>query len=387
MVAEGRVKRVGLLATQGIRHGASRGVLERVKETGDIFVAWSDEEWVVEGAAVHVSVVGFDDGSEQERMLDGNPVTAINANLTAGFDFTKLRRLPDNNRIAFEGAKKGGPFEIAADVATAMLAASNPDGRDNADVIRPWVSGKDITGRPRDLYIIDFAELPEDEAALYEAPFEYVREHVLPVRESNRRDRRRLRWWQHSETVPGIRNATTRLTRFVATVNVSKHRLFVWLDGRTLPSNSIVLFASDDDYVLGLLQSTVHETWARRLGGQVREVESGFRYTPTTCFETFPFPEPSDVQRDAIRHAAKSLDDLRRGWLFPASADEDELKRRTLTKLYNEAPAWLTLAHERLDRSVHAAYGWSFPMSEDDVLVALADLNAARSDYDVSSAA
>jgi len=71
MVSDGTVERVGLLATQGIRGGASRRVLERVKETGDIFFAWSDEEWVVEGAAVHVSFVGFDDGSEPERVLNG----------------------------------------------------------------------------------------------------------------------------------------------------------------------------------------------------------------------------------------------------------------------------------------------------------------------------
>jgi hypothetical protein len=332
---------------------------------------------VVEGAAVHVSVVGFDDGSEQDRMLDGHPVAAINANLTSGFDFTKVRRLSTNARIAFEGAKKGGPFELTSQAAEVMLKAHNPDGRDNADVVRPWVSGKDLNGRPRDLHIIDFAELPESESALYEAPFEYVREHVLPVREKNRRDRRRLYWWQHSETVPGIRRATANLDRFIATVNVSKHRIFVWLDGRTLPSNSIVIFASDDDYMLGLLHSQVHEVWARQLGGQVREVESGFRYTPTTCFETFPLPQCSDAQRDEIRAAAKQLDTLRRGWLFPSDADEDELKLRTLTKLYNTPPSWLRQVHEGIDRAVYDAYGWPFPMPANDLLGELAVLNAA----------
>ena len=265
MVERGDAKRVGLLATQGIRGDASRRVLERVKETGDIFLAWSDEEWVVEGAAVHVSFLGYDDGSEEERRLNDEPVTAINANLTAGFDLTGASRLPENAGIAFEGSKKGGPFDIPEEVANGMLESPNPDGRHNRDVVRPWVSGKDVTGRPRNLWIIDFAEMAEEEAALYEAPFEYVREHVLPIRATNRRERRRKYWWQHSETIPGLRKATAGLPRFLATANVSKHRLFVWLDGTTLPSNSIVAFARSDDYFFGLLHSVIHETWARAL--------------------------------------------------------------------------------------------------------------------------
>ena len=357
--------------------GASRAVLERVKQTGDIFLAWPDEEWVVEGAAVHVSLVGFDDGSEQDKQLNGEPVAAINANLTAGFDFTTVPRLRENARISFEGAKKGGPFEIQPDLAARMLRAHNPDGRRNADVIRPWVSGKDITGRPRDLHIIDFGELPEAEAALYEAPFEHVREHVFPVREKNRRDRRRIYWWQHSETVPGIRNATRDLARFIGTVNVSKHRLFVWLDGRTLPSNSIVIFAKDDDFTFGVLHSTLHEGWARRLGGQVREVESGFRYN-STCFETFPFPTPTADQRAEVATAAKHLDDLRAGWLLPPDADEAELSGRTLTKLYNDAPSWLRMAQDRVDSAVHAAFGLPYPMDADEALQRLVTLNLER---------
>ena len=86
MIESGDVSRVGLLATQAIRGGANRRVLTRIKDTGDIFLAWSDEPWVLDGAAVHVSFVGFDDGSEPSRHLNGQTVAAINANLTAGVD-------------------------------------------------------------------------------------------------------------------------------------------------------------------------------------------------------------------------------------------------------------------------------------------------------------
>ena len=77
------------------------------------------------------------------------------------------------------------------------------------------------------------------------------------------------------------------------------------------------MFAFDQDWQLGLLHSRVHEAWARALGTQVRERESGCRYTPTTCYETFPFPELSDTSRAAIGDAAKALDDLRTRRLNP----------------------------------------------------------------------
>ena len=255
MIEAGKVKRVGLLATQGIRGGANRRVLERVKTTGDIFFAWSDEPWVVEGAAVHVSLIGYDDGQEKERMLDGRRVAAINANLTSGLDLTVVGRLRENANIAFQGPVKVGPFDIAGELAESMLASPNPDGRSNADVVRPWVNGSDLTGRPRGMWIIDFHEMSETEAALYEAPFEYVKLHVRPLRVENRREKRRRLWWQHGETVPGLRAALEGLSRYVGTPRLAKHRLFVWLSSDTLPDTQVVAFARDDDYFLGVLQS------------------------------------------------------------------------------------------------------------------------------------
>src|SRR5437660_2954549 len=152
-----------------------------------------------------------------------------------------------------------------------------------------------------------------------------------------------------------MRDALNGLTRYVAMPTVSKHRLFVWLETRTLPDHQLIVFARDDDYFFGVLHSAVHELWARQKGTQLREVESGFRYTPTTTFETFPFPAPSAEAKKAIADAAESLDGLRVGWLNPPGADEAELRRRTLTNLYNADPSWLRHAHERLDSAVHDA--------------------------------
>jgi hypothetical protein len=316
MIAETTVTRAGLLGTQGIRGGASRRVLERIKETGDIFMAWSDEPWVVDGAAVHVSIVGFDNGAETERMLDGQDVAEINADLTTGLDLTKALRLPGNLGIAFMGDTKGGGFDITDEAAHEMISQLNPDGRRNADVVRPWVNAIDLTARPRNMWIIDFGDrMPIEQAALYEAPFSYVETVVKPMREGNRRAAYAERWWLHVEPRSGMRAALSGLERYIVTPRVSKHRVFVWRPTTTLADSGTFVFARDDDYFFGVLHSRPHELWARGTGTQLREVESGFRYTPTTTFETFPFPQPTPDQNEAITAAAIELDRLRQGWL------------------------------------------------------------------------
>ena len=379
MVDAGRTRRVGLLATQGIRGGASRRVLDHVKQTGDIFLAWSDEPWIVEGATVHVSIVGFDDGSETERRLNGAPVPSIHSNLASGFDITSAQRLTENLGIAFMGDTKGGPFEISEAAAQHMLRQPNPDGRSNAAVVTPWVNGRDITQRRREMWIVDFGvDMTETEAALYEAPFAHAERAVKPTRINNRRASYAERWWLHAEPRPAMRRALAELTRYLATPYVAKHRVFLWLPQAVLADHEIIVFARDDDYFFGVLQSRIHEVWARAKGTQVREAESGFRYTPTTTFETFPRPDPTQEQAAVVADAAKSLDDLRCGWLTPAGLAEAELRRRTLTNLYNEKPAWLRQAHERLNRAVHNAYGWTYPLDDADILGRLLLLNHER---------
>lgn len=341
-------------------------------------VTRGDETWPSsgDGAAVHVSFVAYDDGSESDRFLNGERVQTINANLTSGVDLTQARRLPENFGIAFMGDTKGGPFDIPDDVALQMLDAPNPDGRSNRDVIRPWVNGLDITRRPRNMWIIDFGvDMPMGEAAKYEAPFEYIREHVFPIRATNKREAYAKRWWIHVEPRSGMRKALAGVTRYIGTPTLTKHRLFVWLDARTLADHQLIVIARDDDYTFGVLHSRIHEAWALGLGTQL---ETRPRYTPTTTFETFPFPMPDEQQREAIAEAARELHRLREGWLNPAGALDEELERRTLTNLYNERPSWLALAHDRLDRAVLDAYGWPGDIGADDLLARLLALNLDR---------
>ncbi|MCC7494916.1 MAG: class I SAM-dependent DNA methyltransferase [Fimbriimonadaceae bacterium] len=369
-IAAGRARRAGLLATNSIRQGPQmRPVLQRLQETGGIFMAWSDRDWRQDGAAVRVAMVGFDDGSETTRTLNGQAVTGINPDLTSGVDVSQARRLRANAGIAFMGDTKGGAFDIPGDLARAMLAARNPDGRPNSDVVVPWFNGLDLTRRPRDIWIIDFGcTMGEHEAALYEQPFEYVREHVRPERLKNNRASYRERWWLHVEPRPAMRAALRGLPRYLLTCRVAKHRLFTWAEVSVLPDSATIAVACDDDHCSGVLQSRPHELWSLALASAL---EDRPRYTPTTCFETFPFPRPDGTQREAIAAAARRLDELRTG----ALANDPRL---TLTALYNKRPAWLEHAHTALDTAVLAAYGWPADLPEHELLARLLALNLER---------
>ena len=407
-IEAGRTKRAGLLATQAIRFQSNRTVLERIKATGDIFEVISDQEWKPNDPAdnsndnddgdgnsdvtfrppanVHISIICFDNGSETIRGLDGENVNNINADLTSGADLTRAKTLAENAGLSFMGDIKVGPFEITAELAAEMLRQPNPNNRPNSDVVKRWMIGRDINRVPRDMYIIDFGvDLPETDAALYEAPFEYVRANVRPGRITNRMARRAERWWLHGSAAPQMRQALAGLPRYIGTSMVARHRIFAYIDGDVLPDATIIVFARDDDYFLGILQSRIHLAWAAGTGTQL---EDRPRYTPTTCFETFPFPQPTDEQRAAISTAAYELNRLRENWLHPPdlfggqALDETQQRRRTLTNLYNQYPAWLAHAHARLDTAVANAYGWPDDLPEGDILERLLDLNLARAAAD-----
>ena len=416
-IAAGKAARAGLVATNSIRGGANRRALQAAIDTRRIFEAWSDEPWVIDGAAVRVSLVCFsriDDDSVSAARLDGQPVDEIYADLTArrggaGVDLTVVRHLSENANVAFMGDTKGGPFDVAGDQARAWLRLpANPNGRTNADVLKPWVNGMALTRRPAGKWIVDFGlKMSAEDAALYEEPFRWVKEHVYPMRQENRIEAHRLDWWRHLRPRPEMWRALDSLSRYIATPCIAKHRLFAWHDARICPDHALIVVARDDDTTFGILHSRFHEMWSLRLG---TSLEDRPRYTPTTTFETFPFPRglaPNVIATDyaanpraaAIADAAQRLVELRDRWLNPPEwvewLDEpvpgyptrpgprDEaaaaaLKTRTLTSLYNARPTWLADAHAALDAAVATAYGWPTDISDDDALAALLALNLAN---------
>ncbi len=401
-IETGKAKRAGLLATNSIRGGLNRHVLNRIKQIGDIFMAWSDRPWVLDGAAVRVSMVGFDKAVQSEKILDGLPVTTINSDLTTTVDITVARALLENNGYCLLGDQKGGPFDITGDAAREMLKAENPSGFPNSDVLFPRPNGIDITRRPRDMWIIDFGVNPTlEEAKRYHLPFQHVQEIVKPVRANNRMASRREKWWIHIVPGPKMRKAISAIPRFIATPATAKYRLFVWLQWPSLPDHALFVFPRDDDYFFGVLHSKLHETWSLRMG---TSLEDRPRYTPTTTFETFPFPwspgaeDTSCPAHDAISAAARQLHEERLAWLNLAEASAKALKDRTLTNLYNALqvfrghdsiktkPAAADFAprldelHRALDEAVCDAYGWGYGAldDEEEILRRLLALNLER---------
>ena len=413
LVAEGRLDRAGLVATNSIRGGKNRAVLDRIVKESAIFDAWSDEPWVVDGAAVRVSLICFaaKDAAPPLR-LDGKDAARINADLTSGtVDLTTVKRLTESRNTAFVGDQKSGPFDIPGDLAREWLRLpANPNGRPNADVLKPWMNGMDVTRRPADKWIVDFGDrMSEADAALYEEPFRYARETVWPMRQKSRVKGIQDFWWRHWCPRPAMWKALDGLSRYIATPTVSKYRLFVWLDVRICPDHQLIAIARDDDTTFGILHSRFHEAWSLRLGTWLGKGNDP-RYTPTTTFETFPFPDglspdiPAADQADdprahAVAEAARRLVERRGRWLNPpewvewidepvpnypkrpVARDEaaaKHLKKRTLTNLYNARPQWLDDAHAALDAAVAEAYGWDADIPTDAALEKLLTLNSDR---------
>jgi len=402
-VAAGQAKACGLVATNSIRGGANRRVLEPL----ELFEAWGDEPWTIDGAAVRVSLVCF--GAGEGKRLDGKDVSAINADLSASCDLTKAKGLMENKDCASNGVSKKGKFEVHGNIARYWIVSEfNANNRSNSEVLQPWRNGDHLMNSQfADLWIINFSEFSEKDAAYFDAPFTYVREYVKPFRDKSRSSLESRNWWKLARPASGLFARTKDLGRFIVVAEVSKYKIFSWMMKGICPDKNLVVVSRDDDVTFGILHSRFHEAWALRLG---TSLEDRPRYTPTTTFETFPFPEgltpnipaadyAADPRAIRIAAAAKKLDEMRNAWLNPPDLVDivpevvpgypdrilpktveaaAKLKERTLTNLYNQRPQWLAALHDDLDRAVAAAYGWDEDIATEDALEKLLALNLER---------
>jgi hypothetical protein len=186
-----------------------------------------------------------------------------------------------------------------------------------------------------------------------------------------------------------FRPALQGLTRYIATPQVAKHRVFQFLDATILPDDKLIAIALPDPWFLGVLESRVHQAWASANRGNMG-VGNDPVYNKSTCFDPFPFPDATEPQKARIRDLAERLDAHRKG---------AQGRRVTITGMYNlmaklrsgeafspkdreqhEAAQTEILRHlhDELDAAVAQAYGWPVDLPEAEILERLVALNGER---------
>lgn len=424
-----RLRRFGFVTTNSIKQTFNRRLIEEHLNASvqaahplSLVYAVPDHPWVDEadGAAVRIAMTVVARGKRDgvlERVVKEEVTTAgeyavqtsaqigrINPDLTVGADVTQAVALMAMDKISNPGVKLHGagfivPRQAQPDPTTGRketdaidLGLGRIPGLDNH--IREYRNGRDLTQQSRHVMVIDLFGLTESEVRQhYPEVYQHVRLAVKPERDAKGHSKdgagyARL-WWLFGKPRQELRSALQGLTRYIATVETSKHRFFQFLDAEVLPDNMLVNIAHDDAYVLGVLSSRTHVVWALAQGGTL---EDRPRYNKTRCFETFPFPVATPLQKDAIRRKAQELDDHRKKQLSAHS----EL---TMTGMYNvleKLGAGATLdakeqkvlsqgavtvlrdLHDELDALVQAAYGWEGTLTDQEILTRLADLNAER---------
>jgi hypothetical protein len=265
-------------------------------------------------------------------------------------------------------------------------------GWSDAYVVKPYRNGKDITQNSRNSYIIDLYGLePREVQDRYPRVYQHVVDHVKPERDASRDKGFREKWWLFGRTRPMLRSALRGLSQCIVTPEIAKHRFFVFQNVRVIPDHKLIAIASSDTFVLGVLSSNIHVAWADAAGGRLG-VGNDSVYNKTKCLDTFPFPDPTEAQKETIRHLAECLDSHRK-------RQQGLHPKLTMTGMYNvleklraEEPlddkerriheqglvGILRQLHDELDVAVAEAYGWESFLSSGDILQRLVDLNAER---------
>ncbi|MDI1253191.1 DNA methyltransferase [Thermomonas sp.] len=389
LVGIGVGKRAGLITSNSIRQSFSRKVLDAAfaehPSLNFSFVV-PDHPWTdaTDGAAVRVAMTVVDAESRKGRLqsvvteyegVDGEVIVelasdagSITPNLTIGTDPNIAVPLRSNAGTACVGYQLTGQgFVINVQQVKSLTAETS------ATLIKPLMSGRDITQSPRGLFAIDLFGLSVEQVReKCPAIYQWVLDRVKPERDHNRDGPSRENWWLFARPRAEFRPALEGIKSAIATSLTAKHRTFVRVPANTICDSTIVMFAFDDTAHFGVLSSKVHVTWAIAAGGHLG-VGNDPRYNKTRCFEPFPFPIVNDEQTTHIRTLAEHLDAHRKR----QQAAHPDL---TLTGMYNVleklrsgeplTPKERTIhehglvsvlrqLHDDLDAAVLDAYGWS----------------------------
>ncbi|MBI4955203.1 MAG: N-6 DNA methylase [Myxococcales bacterium] len=353
---------VGLVATNTIAQGDSRLMALRylVDRGAHIYAATRTLPWPG-AAAVHVAVVHLAVGRVPgvgPHILDGNIVDDIDSRLRPKPERPEPVPLAANANRAFMGGKLVGVGLAVSLEQHAALVAADPS---NAAVLRPYLGGEEVNTNPdgsHSRYVIDFTTKTLEEARRWPMLMRIVEEKVKPTRMKDNRGTYKTYWWRPGESGGALAAALRTLERCLVAANVTKHLMFTFQPTTSFFSQTLYAFSLDKVTAFALLQSRIHEAWARLLSSSMKD---DLRYAGSDCFATFPFPERDPA---AVIPSLETIGER----LYGARAKYMVETAQGLTQTYNklkelrchDAPILeLRRLHEEMDRAVLDAYGWS----------------------------
>jgi hypothetical protein len=410
LVSEGKVRRFGLITTNSITQALSRAVVARwlnSKEGVGIVFAVPDHPWVdsLDGAAVRIAmtvgakgeVVGrlfvvtseLYDNNEDIQVAFQEKTGRILANLSVGVSVLETFYLQANKGLSTQGLiPLGDGFKLEREELESFGLA--PDRL--PEVVRPYISGRDLAQRANEKWIIDFFGMTESEAReAYPSLWQRVYDTVKPERDQNKREIRRRNWWLFGENQPRLRRGVKGIPRYIATIETAKHRPFIFLSSRICPDHKLYVIASEDAWILGILSSRIHSVWALVAGGTLEDRPT---WTNTTCFLPFPFPACGAEQKQLVRSLGEALDAHRK-------RQQSQHPDLTVTGMYNVLEklrssepltekdcviheqglvSILKQIHDDLDAAVFEAYGWPPTLTDEEILERLVALNQERAE-------
>jgi hypothetical protein len=347
---------LGMVATNTICQGDTLvASLEWIcKHNGLIFHATKSRQWPGD-ASLHISVVHISKNSPDISLikLDGISVSQISPSLEAEVSGGLPCKLSENKAKAFRGSMVAGEGFVISEETAKNLIDHHTASR---QVLFPYLIGDDLNQRPDQSpsrWIIDFGDRTVEQARHFKQCFQIVEETVKPQRLSRGSPDTRERWWQFGRRAVDLYDKIAGLAEVLASSRHSKHFIICRVSSGFVFSDALVVFAYENPQYFALLQSSLHESWVRKYGSSL---EDRMRYTPSDCFETFPFPRNlSSLQGVSVDYQnLRSQATLRYG--------------EGLTSLYNRfhkpeesSPVIVNLRdlHAEMDRTVAAAYGWS----------------------------
>ncbi len=411
-----KAERFGFITTNSIKQTFNRKVIEVFMSSEpplNFDFAIPDHPWVdsSDGAQVRIAItvaslesksgrvdkVSTEIASDNEWNITFSQLNGkINSDLTIGADVTSAVFLMANSGISSVGVGLyGSGFQLSKNDAENFGYSDNSTV---SQVIKPYLNGRDFTQNTRGLFVIDFFGFTEDQARInFPELYQHVLNNVKPERDQNNRESYRKNWWYFGEARATWRPSIKEIKRFIVTAQTSKHRFFSFLSNTVIPDAKLVAISTDDAYILGVLSSSIHVKWAMH-SGSFLGVGNDSVYNKTRCFETFPFPNPTEDQKQVIRELAAQLDEhrKRRQNLFPML---------TITDMYNVLEklrkaeslnakdqivheqglvSLLLQLHTELDAAVAKAYGWPTNLSEEMILEKLVALNKERAAEEAS---